>query len=112
MLKAYLDNHSLTCPSASVMESLLYFYQEKWSEEPWHDYEKAKAKILETLGAKEESIWHFCSSGAEAINRVFFSHHFEMVRNTGQNHLLAPQIASAPILLSMQRFEEWGCATK
>src|ERR1700722_7365860 len=117
----YLDNHTVTRPFSSVIEKMLPFYREKWGvssashykgQELLFDDEQSKKQILKSLGDQEQSVFHFCASGAEAINNVFFSHYFETVRHTGQNHILTGQLESAPILFSLQRLEEFGCATK
>lgn len=117
----YLDHHSATRPISSAIEKMLPFYREQWGvmtaphfkgQELVCIYKKIQDQILECLGDKESSVFHFCASGAEAINSAFFSHYFEKVRQSGQNHILSTQLESAPILLSLQRLEEWGCATK
>lgn len=78
----------------------------------WDNQEKTQQKIAEVLGGGEEHLVHFCSSGAEAIHTALFSHYYQTVRTSGQNHILMPQIESAPFILSTQRLEEWGCAIK
>lgn len=117
----YLDHHTVTRPFSSAIEKMLPFYREKWGvssashykgQELLSDNEQSKKQMLKSLGAQEQSVVHFCAGGAEAINTVFFSHYFETVRRTGQNHILTGQLESAPILLSLQRLEEFGCATK
>jgi cysteine desulfurase len=112
MNKIYLDNHTAARPFPTAIEAMLYFYKEKWWEEGCSDYEKAQQQILECLGAQEGSGWHFCFSGAEAVHSAFFSHYFQEVKSSGQNHILAPNTESAPILLSMQRMEEFACVGK
>lgn len=111
MRKAYLDNHTKARPLSSALENLALYYKEKWCEDPFLDVEKMQQKLLSALGA-EEHLLHFCSSGAEAIHTALFSHYYQTVKQTGQNHILMPQIEPAPFLLSAQRMEEWGCAFK
>ncbi|HEY2810484.1 MAG TPA: aminotransferase class V-fold PLP-dependent enzyme [Rhabdochlamydiaceae bacterium] len=74
--------------------------------------ERCCAQILHSLGGEETRTFHFCSSGAEAINCAFFSHYFDSVRLSGQNQFLTSQVESAPFLCSMQRMEESGCCAK
>lgn len=119
--KCYLDHHTVTRPIASAIETMLPYYQEKWGviadphgkdNDLIEDYEKAEKRILHILGDEETRRLHLTSSGAEAINSAFFSHYFNTVRVSGQNHMLAGHGESASILLSMQRMEEFGCSGK
>lgn len=119
--RAYLDHHTATRPSSGAVDSLLSFYREKWGavtsphqmgQEPLFFLSQHLDTILQELGASKEDQFHFCHSGAEAINAVLFSHYLEEVREAGRNHILTTNVEEAPILLSLKRLEKFHCVEK
>ena len=75
-------------------------------------YEANKRAIREAVGDESEREVYFCASSAEAINSVLFSYYFQRARQTGLTHLMTPRTESAPVLLTLERLEEWGCSGK
>jgi cysteine desulfurase len=70
------------------------------------------AMIYELVGAKEEDKFVFTSSGAEAVNQVFWSVFVEKARKEGRCHILVSSLEDAPTLQSAKRLEELGCFVK
>jgi cysteine desulfurase len=75
-------------------------------------YEKSESALCEALGDEGERRVYFCASGSEAVHSALFSYYFQHARQTGQTHIMAPRIESAPFLLSLKQLEEWGCSGK
>lgn len=119
--RIYLDHHSATRPHPSSIEALLSFLKEHWGssasphqmgQELLPFLKTHTEAILEILGAREEDRFHFFSSSAEAIHHLFLTHYFDSIKESGKNHLLTTNIEEAPVLISLKRLEELGCARK
>jgi len=113
----YLDTHTAPRPFSTCLEKMLPLYKEHTARELYDKsylvaYEKCEMAIREALGDEEQRSVYFCSGGAEAVNSALFSYYFQRARETGKTHIMAPRTESAPILLSLQRLEEWGCSGK
>ncbi len=119
--RAYLDNHTAARPSSGIVDALASFMREKWGavtaphqmgQESYFSLSQSIDEIVQELGGTKEDQFHFCHSGAEAVNAVFFSHYLEEVRESGKNHILTTNIEDAPALLSLKRLERFHCAEK
>ncbi len=119
--QVYLDNHTATRPYPQALEAMLPFYQEKWgaASAPYQMGQEAVSGVLQStdeimqeLGAGKEDQFFFCSSGAEAVGSVFFSHYLEEVRDSGKNHILTTNVEEAPTFLGLKRLEKFHCVEK
>ena len=119
--KVYLDHHTVTRPSSASIEAMLPFLKEHWGsttaphqmgQELFPSLNKGIEGILDACGAKPEDRFYFFSSNADAVSHLFLSHYFDSIRHTGKNHILTTNIEEAPVLMSLKRLEEVGCAGK
>lgn len=119
--KVYLDHHTATRPHPAAIEALLPFYKEHWGstvsphqmgQELILPLENGTDAILELCGAAQGDRFHFFSSGAEAISHLYTSHYFDVIRQTGKNHIVTTNVEEAPILMSLKRLEELDCSGK
>jgi len=117
----YLDHHTVSRPSLTVVERMNHFFREKWGTlsaphqkglELYGDVDAALKKLYSLLGASERSHFILTSGGQEAIFQMFIHFYLDEIRETGKNHLLTTAIEEAPILLSMSRLEELGTVTR
>lgn len=117
----YLDHHSASCPHVRAVEQMASFFQMHWGamhaphkrgQEVHALYQSALSVLLDHLGANDADHFHFCHSGAEAINAVLHSHYFDFIRETGKNHILTTNIEEAAVLSSLKRLEKLGCKEK
>jgi cysteine desulfurase len=78
----YLDNHSATKPCTSALERMRLYFEEQWGAsfaphkmgaELTLSLESRFQMLYDLIDAKEEDRSVFTSSGAEAINQVFWS---------------------------------------
>ncbi len=115
---AYLDNHTVTKPTAPVIHQWNEVQKERWgSLSTLHQAgqplaaqgEKVYAQLLEMLGAGRENNFFYCHSGAEAVNAVLWSHYFEEMHETGKNHILASALGDADLLLGIKRLTKFHC---
>lgn len=119
--QAYLDNHTAARPSSRSIDAQSRFLQDTWGavtaphlmgQESYFFLSKSVDEIVQELGGAKEDQFHFCHSGAEAVNAVFFSHYLEEIRESGRNHILTTNIEDAPALLSLKRLEKFHCVEK
>jgi cysteine desulfurase len=68
--------------------------------------------IYDLIGAKESDRFVFTSSGAEALNQVFWSVFIELARKEGKTHIIISSIEDAPTMQCAKRLEELGCTIK
>jgi cysteine desulfurase len=117
----YLDHHTATRPTSASIDAMLPFFKEYWGsttaphqkgQELFASLNQAVERIISVLGAKPEDRFYFFSSNAEAIEHLFLSHYFDSIRHTGRNHFITTNIEEAPVLLSLKKLEEIGCASK
>ncbi len=117
----YLDHHTISRPSSTVIERMNDFFREKWGtlsaphqkgQELYADVDIALKKLYALLGASERSHFILTSGGAEAMFQLFMNFYLDEIRETGRSHILTSSIEEAPILLSLSRLEELGCITK
>ncbi len=118
---AYLDNHTAARPSLRIVDALSTFSRETWGavtaphqmgQESYSSLSKSVDEIVRELGGARGDQFHFCYSGAEAVNTVLFSHYLEEIRESGKNHILTTNIEDAPTLLSLKRLEKFHCVEK
>lgn len=74
--------------------------------------EESLRAIYNLVGAKEQDLCLFTSSGAEAVNQAILSAYFEITRVSGKNQFLTSQIEEAPALMSINRLEQLGAVSK
>ncbi len=68
--------------------------------------------IYDLIEASEKDRFVFTSSGAEAINQVFWSVFIEVARKSGKCHIIISEMEDAPTMMSAKRCEELGCTIK
>lgn len=109
----YLDHHSVTRPCGSAVERMMPYLQEHWgaSISPHHLGAPYQA-LFDFFGASSKDRFVFTSSGAEAINQVFWSIFLEISRKTGKCHFIISCVEDAPMMQSVKRLEELGCTIK
>jgi cysteine desulfurase len=117
----YLDHHSATKPCSASLERMSLYLQEHWGasfslhragQEAVADLESRYQAIYDLVFAKEEDRFVFTSSGAEAINQVFWSVFLERARKMGKTHIIISQIEDAPTMQCAKLLEELGCTIK
>lgn len=117
----YLDNHTVTRPSAKGIEKMMPFLKEQWGaveaphrmgQELIPAVDAAATAIYEALGADIDASFTFTSSGAEAISQVLFSTCLDVMRDTGRNHFLTTAVEDIPILMAMKRLQKLDCHSK
>lgn len=117
----YLDHHSATPPCAPALERMLPYLQNHWASsfaphkmgQEWVGILAGRLQmIFDLVGAREPDQFVFTSSGAEAINQVFWSVFSEVARKTGKTHIIISELEEAPTLQCAKRLEELGCTVK
>lgn len=117
----YLDAHSATRPCTAALERMTPYLQDHWGasfaphrmgQELISALDGRYQMIYDLVGAKEADRFIFTSSGAEAINQVFWSVFLERARKEGKTHLIVSGIEDAPTMQCAKRLEELGCTVK
>lgn len=117
----YLDHHSATRPCSAALERMMPYLKDHWGasfaphrmgQELIAALDTRYQMIYDLVGAEEKDRFVFTSSGAEAINQVFWSVFLEKARKEGKTHFLVSSLEDAPTLQSAQRLEELGCTVK
>lgn len=117
----YLDAHSATKPCTAALERMGPYLHEHWGasfaphkmgQELINALDSRYQMIYDLVGAKEKDAFHFTSSGAEAINQVFWSVFIERARKEGKCHIIVSSIEDAPTMQCAKRLEELGCTIK
>jgi cysteine desulfurase len=115
----YLDNQTATRPFKEAIDKMAHCLQNHWgSLSSSHSFgqkmrlsvAEAYSALYDLFDADEEDNLIITSSGAEAINHVIWSVYFNISRKTGKNHFVTTAIEEAPIILSFERLQEFGCA--
>ena len=117
----YLDHHAATNPCQSAIERMMPYLTENWAA-PYSPHKMGQTVITDVLnrkmmiydlvGAHEEDQFVFTSSGAEAINQVFWSIFLEKARKEGKCHIIVSSIEDIPTMQCAKRLEELGCFIK
>jgi cysteine desulfurase len=117
----YLDHHSATRPCAAALERMNPYLQDHWGasfaphrmgQELIAALDTRCQMIYDLVGAKESDRFVFTSSGAEAINQVFWSIFVERARKEGKTHIIISHLEDAPTMQCAKRLEELGCTVK
>lgn len=117
----YLDHHSATRPCSAALERMTPYLQDHWGasfaphrmgQELIAALDTRYQMIYDLVGAKEGDKMVFTSSGAEAVNQVFWTVFLELARKEGKTHLIVSNIEDAPTLQCAKRLEELGCTIK
>ncbi len=117
----YLDHHSATRPCTAALERMTPFLQDHWGasfaphrmgQELIAGLDSRYQMIYDLVGAKDSDRFVFTSSGAEAVNQVFWSIFLEKARKEGKCHLLISSIEDAPTVQCAKRLEDLGCTIK
>lgn len=117
----YLDHHSATRPCEPAIERMGPFLKEQWGasfaphrmgQELVFALDTRYQMIYDLVAASEKDQFVFTSSGAEAINQVFWSVFVEKARKEGKCHIIISQIEDAPVMQCAKRLEELGCIIK
>ena len=117
----YLDHHSATRPCSAALERMTPYLQEHWGasfaphrmgQELIAALDSRYQMLYDLVGAKPADRCVFTSSGAEAVNQVFWSVFVERARKEGKTHLIVSNIEDAPTLQCAKRLEELGCTVK
>lgn len=117
----YLDHHSATRPCTAALERMNPYLQEHWGasfaphrmgQELVAAVESRSQPIYDLVGAGPKDQFVFTSSGAEAINQVFWSIFLEKARKEGKCHIIISELEDAPTMQCAKRLEELGCTVK
>jgi len=117
----YLDGHSSTRPCTAAIERMTPYFEEHWGalfaphrmgQELVAALDARYQMIYDLVGANREDLFVFTSSGAEAVNQVFWSVFLERARKEGKCHIVVSSIEDAPTMQSAKRLEELGCTIK
>lgn len=117
----YLDNNMATRPSVMAVSKMMPYLSDHWGhpsaphqmgQELYPALEQSYKAIYKMLQASNGDTFIFTSSGAEAVNHVFFSAYEEITRTTGKNHYITSNIDEAPAIMSIGRLERFGCVGK
>lgn len=117
----YLDAHSATKPCTAALERMAPYLHEQWgaSFAPHKMGQELIAALApryqmlyDLVGAKEKDAFIFTSSGAEAVNQVFWSVFLEKARKEGKCHIIVSGLEDAPTMQCAKRLEELGCTIK
>lgn len=74
--------------------------------------EESYRALYHLLGASEQDLILFTSSGTEAVNTLFQSTFHTITLDSGKNQFLASEIDEAPALMAMGRLEKANCVGK
>lgn len=117
----YFDNSMATKPSERSIAKMMPHFSEIWGnpmsphtkgQELQPYIEESYKGLYNLIGATEQDLILFTSSGAEAVNTVFQSTYHEVTLNTGKNQFLASEIDEAPALMAISRLEKSNCVGK
>lgn len=117
----YLDHHSATRPCSAALERMTPYLQDHWGasfaphrmgQELIAALDTRYQMIYDLVGAKESDRFVFTSSGAEAVNQVFWSVFIERARKEGKTHIIISSLEDAPTMQCAKRLEELGCTVK
>jgi len=117
----YLDHHSATRPCTPALERMTPYFQEHWGasfsphrmgQEMIAGLDAHYQPIYDLVSASEKDRFVFTSSGAEAVNQVFWSVFLERARKQGKTHIIISNIEDAPTMQCAKQLEELGCSIK
>lgn len=117
----YLDNHSCTKPCTAALERMKTYLESQWG--PSFAPHKMGQELVMALESRMQMIidlvqssildrFVFTSSGAEAINQVFWSVFACVARKEGKTHIIVSSLEDAPTMRCAKRLEELGCTIK
>lgn len=117
----YLDNSMTTRPSEKGVAQMIPMLTDAWGH-PMSPHKKGQElfptlgqsykELYKLIGAREEDLVIFTSSGAEAVNHLFLSTYLEITLSTGKNQFITSSIDEAPALMSVSRLEKLQCVGK
>jgi cysteine desulfurase len=118
----YLDHHSATPPCTQALQRMkpylehhfgASFAPHKMGQSLLNEVDSRYPMIYDLVGATQSSDrFVFTSSGAEAINQVFWSVFLEVARKEGKTHFIISNLEDAPTMQCAKRLEELGCTVK
>ncbi len=117
----YLDHHSATRPCTAALERMTPYLQDHWGasfaphrmgQELIAALETRYQMIYDLVNAAPTDQFVFTSSGAEAVNQVFWSVFVEKARKEGKCHIIISELEDAPTMQCAKRLEELGCYIK
>lgn len=117
----YLDHHSATRPCTAALERMTPYLYDHWGasfaphrmgQELIAALDTRYQMIYDLVGAKQSDRFVFTSSGAEAVNQVFWSVFAERARKEGKTHVIISNLEDAPTMQCAKRLEELGCTVK
>ncbi len=117
----YLDHHSATRPCSPALERMALYLHDHWGasfaphrmgQELVAALDSRYQMIYDLVEAKGADQFVFTSSGAEAVNQVFWSVFLERARKEGKTHFIVSNQEDAPTLQCAKRLEELGCTIK
>lgn len=117
----YFDNHTATRPFPEVMEKYFRFSKEYWAssmaphflgQQQIYFLQKSLESLFQELGAGDQDLLFFTSSGAESIYQVFFNAYLQKSREQGKTLFLIPETEDVKIVASCKLLEELGCTFK
>ncbi len=117
----YLDNSTTSRPSEQSISRMMPFLTDMWGipsaphkkgQELFPALTKSFKALYTFLGAQEADQIVLTSSGAEAVNHVFFSVYHDVTIPTGKNHFITSNLDEAPAIMAVSRLEQMGCVGK
>lgn len=117
----YLDNHTVTRPLPKVIETLEPFFRERWGnvkaphrlgQELISAVDKAAENIKRSLGAAPSSTLLFASSGAEAIDHLFFSVYTTIAIEVARTHFFFAETEEIAVLMGLKQLKKFDCYSK
>ena len=120
-VEIYLDHHTITKPSATVLARMNDCFREKWGtvmaphqkgQELFPMMDDALKRIDALLETPDSIDFILTQGGMDAQFKFFTSFYLDEIRPTCKNHLLTSSIEESPILLSLNRLEELDCVVK
>lgn len=117
----YLDNHTTGRPSDAAISKMIPFLTHHWGNPivPHNKGQELIAPLIDSyktiyhsLGAKENNLFLFTSSGSEAVNHIIHSTYKDVTLHTGKNHFVTASIDEAPAILTIESLEKFHCVAK
>ncbi len=104
------DHHTAARPCASAIERMNVYLETP--DDYGASIETLTRPLFDLVGASPEDTFSFASSGSEAIGQILNTIYLSSARKEGKTQWIVSCIEDAPLLQTMQRYEELGCFVK
>jgi cysteine desulfurase len=117
----YLDHSTVTPPFVPALDGLHAFRKDYWGIlsaphqkglELFPKMQLALKSMYELVGAHEKDGFQLVSGGTEAVHLVFESIYFNLIRESGKNHIVTTAFETDSIAASINHLEKLGCVAK